>query len=367
LHDFSLRHVLQAFHYGQGIHKVLTQRLGPPTSVISFEGQEWTVWGTTAYTLYALDTYLDLDTAARGLEGALAALQWDLGSVAKPLPRAEWEALQEQGRAAGLLVKREIPNRTQAELRQFVQDYCNGSLICDHQVRDTGILPMVFMPLAFGALNIAPPEKGEEPSAAYLAEQSLRKPLGKEPQVPPVPPEPTKPLYPPEPPKPENWREPDPEQIRVIKDDIAWDVAPTERLENYLEEIHLHNVGVDYYRAQVLIDWEAQKARIDQEHQQALNAHAKVLQKMARANRGIQNRHLRWTERKARQDALLGGFHTGWLADLAVIYEYNSKAGPRGINGYPIFWSFQILSRSDWERARVAITRELERRENTEV
>jgi hypothetical protein len=32
-----------------------------------------------------------------------------------------------------------------------------------------------------------------------------------------------------------------------------------------------------------------------------------------------------------------------------VIYEYIDKAGPRGINGYPSFFSFQYLTKGEWE------------------
>jgi len=35
---------------------------------------------------------------------------------------------------------------------------------------------------------------------------------------------------------------------------------------------------------------------------------------------------------------------------IGFIYEYIDKAGPRSINGYPIFWSFGIVNRPDAER-----------------
>ncbi len=362
-----MSYALQAFHYGTDIPAVLTKRLGPRTSVLDFDGQQWSVWATDAYTLYATDTYLDLDTTVRGLEGSLVALQWDLGSQKHPLPRLEHEALVAQGRAEGLTLKHEYGSRSQEELRQFVRDYCDGRAFCDHQVRDPAILPMVFMPLALGAFALKAPEKGQLPHPAYLAKQALTKKVGKEPKAKDPPPPPKKPPYPPEPDKPDDWREPDPEQIRIIKDDIAWDVASPERLENYLEEIRLHNVGVDYYRQQVLLDWAAEKDAIDLAHQQALGEYAKVLQAKAKAERGILARHKAWSRRQAQQDALLSGFHQGWLSDIGLIYEDIGQAGPRSINGYPIFWSFRILNKSDWERARKAIAIELKRREDMEV
>jgi len=35
------------------------------------------------------------------------------------------------------------------------------------------------------------------------------------------------------------------------------------------------------------------------------------------------------------------------LQDIGMIYEYMEKQGPRGINGYPCFFSFYILSKTD--------------------
>lgn len=34
---------------------------------------------------------------------------------------------------------------------------------------------------------------------------------------------------------------------------------------------------------------------------------------------------------------------------IAHLYEYYDKAGPRAINGCPIFWSVRILRQDDWE------------------
>jgi len=40
--------------------------------------------------------------------------------------------------------------------------------------------------------------------------------------------------------------------------------------------------------------------------------------------------------------------------DIGMVYEYYDKAGPRSINGYPIFFSFRILNVKDrlivWEK-----------------
>jgi hypothetical protein len=42
---------------------------------------------------------------------------------------------------------------TAQELKEFVLDYCDGSIITDRQVNDEHILPVVFMPLVFMDLS----------------------------------------------------------------------------------------------------------------------------------------------------------------------------------------------------------------------
>lgn len=56
-----------------------------------------------------------------------------------------------------------------------------------------------------------------------------------------------------------------------------------------------------------------------------------------------------------------------FVDDIGVLVGDLAKALDRGINGYPIFTEFVILHRADWDRARAAILRELERREKIEV
>ena len=40
------------------------------------------------------------------------------------------------------------------------------------------------------------------------------------------------------------------------------------------------------------------------------------------------------------------------LKQIGVVWEYLHKAGPRGINGRPVFFSMNLLHIDDWERAR---------------
>lgn len=62
-----------------------------------------------------------------------------------------------------------------------------------------------------------------------------------------------------------------------------------------------------------------------------------------------------WLKAKEKHDS-------DFTRTLGVLYEYTNKAGPRTINGYPMFPSCQVLSRHDWERAATAIKRERERK-----
>ena len=55
------------------------------------------------------------------------------------------------------------------------------------------------------------------------------------------------------------------------------------------------------------------------------------------------------------------------LKQIGCIYEFVDKAGPRSINGYPIFFSFRMIHTDDWARAAAAIEREEKRREKIEV
>lgn len=36
------------------------------------------------------------------------------------------------------------------------------------------------------------------------------------------------------------------------------------------------------------------------------------------------------------------------IDDIGCLYEYMDKAAPRGINGQPIFYSFNVLHKDDW-------------------
>jgi hypothetical protein len=59
------------------------------------------------------------------------------------------------------------------------------------------------------------------------------------------------------------------------------------------------------------------------------------------------------------------GYLAGELENVGTIWEYYSQAGPRTINGYPMFMSFHIMLNTDWERALKAIDKEEARRKTS--
>lgn len=63
----------------------------------------------------------------------------------------------------------------------------------------------------------------------------------------------------------------------------------------------------------------------------------------------------------------MGGLQGVEPASIGTIYEYLAEAGPRQINGYPIFMSCKMLNREDWERARKAILEQKDRLDNLKV
>ena len=51
----------------------------------------------------------------------------------------------------------------------------------------------------------------------------------------------------------------------------------------------------------------------------------------------------------------LGGASHIDFNDVGTIYAYYKDAGPRAINGYPIFFSCAFMNCADWDKARAAI------------
>lgn len=52
------------------------------------------------------------------------------------------------------------------------------------------------------------------------------------------------------------------------------------------------------------------------------------------------------------------------LDNLGAVWEYYDKAGPREMNGFPIFSSVHFINMADWLRIVEAYDKEVERRKN---
>jgi hypothetical protein len=55
------------------------------------------------------------------------------------------------------------------------------------------------------------------------------------------------------------------------------------------------------------------------------------------------------------------------IKDVGLMWEWMREAGPRSINGYPMFFSVRFMHQLDWERALPAIKAELKRREELPI
>jgi hypothetical protein len=55
------------------------------------------------------------------------------------------------------------------------------------------------------------------------------------------------------------------------------------------------------------------------------------------------------------------------LPTIGCMWEYISEAGPRSINGYPIFMSAHFMHKDDWKICVPAIERELKRRKDLPI
>jgi len=359
----------------------LRKRLGQQTRCVNHEGRRWYVWEDPKYVFYAHGgTFsLDLDVPDGCTQFQTAeALMWDVGYLKKPLPRAEYDAYVQQGAKAAEPHVVKFPDYTPAELKKFVLGYCDGQIYCDFQCRNTD-LRMVFMVLIFGALDTqAPDEKEDTPgSPAWLAEQELPPHPGDAPSRDAYPLIPEKPDYPP-PPTPPEVLIPDEATVEALsgRDDTDVEVAsvddlfvegPLLGLAAYHEKVRLTNEARTAAHQEALVKWEAAKAKVDADHQNNLVKHTAEVVEWEKSEAEFDARTREWERQKAVHKAAHQGFTATRLQNLGVIYEELSKAGPRSVNGQPIFMSCRILNRSDWIRCRAAINRELARRQEMEI
>jgi hypothetical protein len=250
-----------------------------------------------------------------------------------------------------LMTIRRLPRE---ELREVVLGIVDSRIVTTDQV-PSDLIGMVFMPLMFGAMTppdgVLPP-RPEEPEAE---------------RMPPPPPTLTLPDAPPEPTPPEPPPYPT-EQMELVR----WGrLLEEDVLPPYEDALARHEASLDEWRRntltahEVALDEHRERCRVlTEEHEARMVAHAAACDVVRERTTTA---YAAYTEAKGRYDAESKEVYRQWTADVGIVYEYYDKAGPRGINGYPMFTSCRILHREDWDIVRPAVQREYERRKNEDI
>lgn len=270
------------------------------------------------------------------------------GSTVSPTGRVLSPEGTDMGEARFVL---EVPRATRENLRQFVYDLVDGRVLTSEQV-EPSLMGMVFMPIAMGALS--PPDVLQDKPELILPPQ-------------PTPPAPFVGRVPP--PRPEAPPlEVVPEKVRL---DYEWGSIDKSDYEVEAERVRQRNVRtVIAWKKTVLASWQKEVRDTKKRHREEQQAYEKACEdyytlKAAWAQEcdRLRAEHepllTEWTGMKKRVTAL-------WGRDLGVVYEDMSAAGPRAINGYPMFMSLRLMHREDWKLAFDAYKKEVARRTSDE-
>lgn len=258
---------------------------------------------------------------------------------------------------------KQIPRMSQEDLRKFVLDLLGGAIYTSAHMNqyEQHNIGMVFMPLALGGLQV--------PEAVL-------------PAVPPLdaaPAEPVKPGHPAKPTREDiaekvaepNYEEIDGKKVADLEFRERWDRAPKGSAEAYKADVEAKN-------AKLRAEYEAKLAEIDAGLEGALKTWAAACRKIDREHKKAitewEVRRAAWEEENADIIALHAErdrLHDEWFREhteqIGVIWEYLAQAGPRSINGMPMFFSCRFMHREDWQRALAAYERERERMDSLEV
>lgn len=257
----------------------------------------------------------------------------------------------------------EFDRMGEAELRKFVLDFCANKLICDFQVPPS-VWGTVFFPLALGALSL-PDELQPEESTA------------EEPEPPPVPEKPEPP------PKPKLGTAPKilprltklKDEIRAFRNQLEWGDVDDADLEGFMVSIADDKTQLEaeweevqaVYRRQDeahegnLTLWRAEKAAQAREHKAALRLYDQERKVYAKAQGAYDAEIEAHNEIRSRTTEL-------YFAKLGLVYGYYSDGvGTRAIDGFPMLAKCSLMHQLDWDRARIAIDRELQRQKDIEI
>lgn len=245
------------------------------------------------------------------------------------------------------------------DLRQFIFDLVDGKVFTSAHLdsQASWLMRSVFMPIAFDALK---------PTDEVRALMPDDPPEPKAPVLPPEPPRPPDPILPPAP------AEPSPPGIpSTLLRDVDWGRLSPAELEPYQQDIQQHQqVMEEWQQARTL--WEAECAQIQAEYAAKI-AHWETYSKdewraeCDRLNADFDQRHREWEALHKANSAERGRIFAAHFRDLGIIWERIDRAGPRSINGYPMFMSCHLMHREDWEKARKAAVKEQERRQQVDL
>jgi len=275
----------------------------------------------------------------------------------KTFTTEETEALIALGVEAAKGHELELPPYPKKRLVDFVQGVVAGRIFTDRDV-DPSVLSMVFMPLVFGALQ----PQGE----ALKALQDAATEPGEEPEEPEEPTEPKLPPQPKEPTEPDIIQ-PDQEKVRQIQSAIEWTDSPPDAMDTYLAEVGRENeVRAAKYKTEVL-KWEQATEEWGRTCEALVLNFDMKMDEYGAALASYEERRNVWENLTARASAVRQGFMQQYTSTLGCIWEDIGEAGPRAINGYPMFMSMSMMNKDDFERARKAIERELVHQQEIEV
>lgn len=244
-----------------------------------------------------------------------------------------------------------VSRKPREQLRQFVYDLVDGRVLTSEQVEQS-VVSMVFMPLVMGALS--PPEFMEERPDLVLPPQPAQPKVFVERALP----------SPPTPPAPEVV----PAKLR---EDYEWGAIDKEDYDEAVAAVKARNDAAHAeWERNRYAEWERDLAETKASNAAGKQAHARSMaaHEAAVTAWGQECARLR-TEHEARLTAwgsVRKRVLRWWARDLGVIYEHMSAAGPRGINGYPMFMSLRLMHRDDWKLAFDAYEKEVARRKSND-
>lgn len=290
------------------------------------------------YTLYALP------------EGESAPVPAPEGATVTPEGRVLSPEGMDMGEARPVM---SLAPRPKEELRKIVYDIVDGHALTAEQV-PPDLVGTVFMPVLFGALSFPdvletcpPPVLPSEPLKPALQERDEQEPTA-----------PTPPEY----------------HVVLTKmvEDCEWGLLDKGDLREAEAHVERLNAPLRLAHEQAVKAWqeecEAVRARNTRAKEDfaAVQAQYEGLRTAWQAEcERIKQEH---TLLLAEQERLKKRVFSLWMRDFGTIVGYMSDAGPRAINGYPMFLACRFLRRDEWVKVYEAVNREWERRKsNTDI